>query len=127
NDRWRGRFQVTRLGRYEYTVTAWVDRFLTWQHDCHRREDPADIETALKSGAIILRDCAGRASGEDAARLERLAQALVGGAELAERRLLGDSAEVEEAARGYPDRSHAARHEPALPLVVEPVLARFST
>ncbi len=127
NDRWRGHFKVTQLGRYEYTVTAWVDRFLTWQHDFHRREDPADIETALESGAIILRDCASRASGDDATRLGRLAQSLVSGADLAERRALGDSAEVAQAAHGYPDRSHAARQEPVLPLVVEPVLARFST
>ncbi|HMP01401.1 MAG TPA: DUF3416 domain-containing protein, partial [Gemmatales bacterium] len=33
NDRWRGEFQVTSLGYYEYTVIAWVDHFLSWRHD----------------------------------------------------------------------------------------------
>ena len=27
NDRWRGSFTVEQLGRYEYGVLAWVDRF----------------------------------------------------------------------------------------------------
>ena len=31
NDRWRGSFAVTELGRYHYTVLAWVDRFRSWK------------------------------------------------------------------------------------------------
>jgi starch synthase (maltosyl-transferring) len=31
NDRWQGRFVVTEMGRYYYTVTAWVDPFKSWQ------------------------------------------------------------------------------------------------
>ncbi len=31
NDRYTARFQVTELGRYEYTVEAWVDPFATWR------------------------------------------------------------------------------------------------
>src|SRR5690242_5805618 len=30
NDRWTGRFSVTALGVYEYTLQAWVDRFASW-------------------------------------------------------------------------------------------------
>src|SRR5580693_4361796 len=29
NDRWRGEFSVEMLGRYQYTVEGWVDRFQT--------------------------------------------------------------------------------------------------
>ena len=31
NDRWWAAFTVDRVGTWEYTVVAWVDRFLTWQ------------------------------------------------------------------------------------------------
>src|SRR5438270_11436948 len=31
NDRWRAEFAVDRLGRYKYTVAAWVDPFKTWR------------------------------------------------------------------------------------------------
>src|SRR5829696_1502555 len=30
NDRWTGRFTVSALGRFEYTIEAWVDRFASW-------------------------------------------------------------------------------------------------
>ena len=33
NDRWAARFAVDTLGRYEYTVQAWVDRFASWRRD----------------------------------------------------------------------------------------------
>src|SRR5262245_43247883 len=33
NDRWRASFEVTRLGTYLYTITAWVDHFASWRRD----------------------------------------------------------------------------------------------
>src|SRR5260370_32134653 len=30
NDRWRGEFHVSKLGRYQYSVDGWIDRFRTW-------------------------------------------------------------------------------------------------
>ena len=33
NDRWRGSFTVTELGRYLYTIRGWMDRFGTWRRD----------------------------------------------------------------------------------------------
>ncbi|MFH1494625.1 MAG: maltotransferase domain-containing protein, partial [Pseudomonadota bacterium] len=43
NDRWQASFHVAALGRHEYTVVAWVDRFLTWRHDLSRRNEADDI------------------------------------------------------------------------------------
>src|SRR4051794_8866966 len=37
NDRWRGEFTVTQLGRWIYTVVAWVDPFKTWRRDLRKR------------------------------------------------------------------------------------------
>src|SRR5438093_822878 len=39
NDRWRGRFTVTELGAYRYTVRAWVDRFGSWRRDFEKKVD----------------------------------------------------------------------------------------
>lgn len=50
NDHWRGTFQVHDLGRYLYTVTAWVDHFASWRHDLIRRTEPDDIDVALMLG-----------------------------------------------------------------------------
>ena len=54
NDRWRGEFTVTEIGRYRYTLTAWVDHFLSWRHDFVRRTDPDDIAMALLAGAELI-------------------------------------------------------------------------
>src|ERR1700761_4295812 len=39
NDRWRGSFPVSKMGRYVYTVAGAVDRFETWQSDLKKRID----------------------------------------------------------------------------------------
>ena len=49
NDRWRGEFTAARIGRYRYTVTGWIDHFLSWQSEFARRVDPADIASAASA------------------------------------------------------------------------------
>ncbi len=31
NDRWRGEFTLSEIGRYRYTLRAWVDPFRSWR------------------------------------------------------------------------------------------------
>src|SRR5258705_8648736 len=54
NDRWRGGFVATTPGSYRYTVTAWVDGFLSWQHDFARRVDADDLRIAARAGANLV-------------------------------------------------------------------------
>src|SRR2546430_17619830 len=37
NDRWRGEFPVTELGRYVFTIEAWWDHFETWGRQLAKR------------------------------------------------------------------------------------------
>ena len=77
NDRWRGEFPVERLGRYRYTVTAWIDHFLSWRHDFKRRVDPPDIASAALVGSKAHRRSGeSRSRGADAQRLARVGQAV---------------------------------------------------
>ena len=64
NDRWRGEFTVGEIGRYRYTVTAWVDPFLSWRHDFERRVDADDLRVAAQVGSELVANAAGRARGE---------------------------------------------------------------
>jgi len=124
NDRWRASFRVDALGRYRYTVVAWVDHFLTWRKDLARRDDPADIIIALKVGAGLLRAAADRARGTDARRLHEAATAL-DSAEAAGTGLeLALDEELALVAARYPDRCFETRYERELEVVVDPVLAR---
>ena len=37
NDRWTGEFTVSELGRYSFTIHAWVDHWITWRKDLQKR------------------------------------------------------------------------------------------
>ena len=52
NDRWRGVFAVTKVGRYHYTLQARIDRFISWRRDLTKRiEAGQDITVELLIGA----------------------------------------------------------------------------
>src|SRR5438105_5973642 len=66
NDRWGGRFTVTELGTYRYTVRGWVDRFASWRRDVEKKIDAgADEPADLLIGAEIVERAANRAKGAD--------------------------------------------------------------
>jgi starch synthase (maltosyl-transferring) len=48
NDRWRGEFPATELGRYQYTVEGWIDRFGTWRSALVKR---------INSGQDVRSEC----------------------------------------------------------------------
>ncbi|MFZ5539708.1 MAG: alpha-1,4-glucan--maltose-1-phosphate maltosyltransferase [Pseudomonadota bacterium] len=131
NDRWRGSFRLDAVGRYRYTVCAWVDHFLSWQHDLARRVDIDDIRLALRSGAQLVAGAASRTNdGGERERLQRwadeLARAAAGANDAhALKRVALDPALSALAAR-HPDLQFAAWHARELPLVVDRERARFS-
>ena len=55
NDRWHGSFATTELGRWQYTVTAWIDRWASWQWELKRKLDAGqtDLTSELIEGAAL--------------------------------------------------------------------------
>jgi starch synthase (maltosyl-transferring) len=127
NDRWRGSFAVTGIGRYRYTVTAWVDQFLSWRHDLARRVDAEDILVAALVGAELAAETATRAAGADRERLTEWAKQLRAGGEANALKSLGLDESLAEIANRYPDRRLATTFPTELPLVVDRERARYST
>lgn len=127
NDRWRGTFEVTELGRYEYTIRARVDHFQSWRHDFQRRIEPQDIALALHSGAALVSEAAQRAGGSDAARLHAWAEQLRDESNLETRRNRALDEELAELMAHYPDRRQDSEYDKVLAVVVDPPRARFST
>jgi starch synthase (maltosyl-transferring) len=126
NDQWRASFSVSELGRHEYTVTAWVDRFFTWQHDLARRSDPKDIAVAMLVGADLVREAAKRARGAAGARLKEFAEALGKAVTPESGKQIGADRELTELMARHGERRFAISYERSLEVVVEPVRARFS-
>jgi starch synthase (maltosyl-transferring) len=127
NDCWRGSFAVDRLGRYVYTVTAWVDPFLSWRRDFARREDPEDLRIAALVGADLIEAAAARAPQAERVRLAAWAERLRAERDVATIRASALDIPLGELVAAYPDRSFAHTFPAELPLVVDRERARFST
>lgn len=127
NDRWRGSFAAAAVGRYQYTVSAWVDHFLSWRHDFARRIEGEDLRVAARVGAGLIEEAAARANDEDATRLNGWAARLRAVLDPQALKTLGLDEELALLARRYPDRRLAATCPVEHPLVVERERARFST
>ncbi|MES2564562.1 MAG: alpha-1,4-glucan--maltose-1-phosphate maltosyltransferase [Pseudomonadota bacterium] len=127
NDRWRASFALERLGRYRYTVAAWVDHFVSWRAEFKRRVDPADIALAALVGSKLIAEAANRAIQEDAQKLRAWSKQLIATKDTAAiQRCVLDEDMAAIAAR-YPDRRHASSATNEISIVVDRKRARFSS
>jgi len=55
-DRWRGVFEPTALGRWQFVVEAWVDRAASWRNELERKVEAGqeDLVGELSEGAALL-------------------------------------------------------------------------
>ena len=129
NDLWTAQFVVTDLGEYEYTVTAWVDRFATWVRDLRKRVAAGqDVSIDLLIGAGLLEEAAPTASRGDRRLLEGWAASLgrTDKEGLSERVKLALDGKVAEAMFRNRDVALATTYEKVLKVVVDREKARFS-
>ena len=129
NDRYRGTFTVTTMGRWQYTIEGWVDAFATWQRGTRRKvEAGQDVHVEMLEGAALLAAAAKRAAEPVLQRSLSEAAALMGdkSAPMERRLALGLAPEIAATAARAPDRSHASRYLRVLEVVVDPPRARFS-
>ena len=129
NDRWRGSFRVTELGRYRYTLIAWVDHFKTWRRDLAKKvEAGQDVLVDLLVGARLIEEAGRRASKEEGQILRKWAEDLCADAEPQSARIrLALSNEVAALMEKHPDRRFATTYEKELAVIVDREKARFSS
>ncbi|HMJ61058.1 MAG TPA: maltotransferase domain-containing protein, partial [Bryobacteraceae bacterium] len=134
NDRWAGEFTVQQLGRYRFTIHAWVDHWETWRHDLLKRiEAKSETPVDYLIGANLIEEAATRAAGQDADWLRKQALALRAEQPTAQRaeqtmdsrRRLATDASLDDMIGRYPDRRFAGEADRELVIVVDPVRARF--
>jgi starch synthase (maltosyl-transferring) len=130
NDRWRAEFVVVGIGRYRYTIEAWVDRFQTWRRDLARRVKAGqDVAVDLLIGAGLVEEASRRASGADAGTLRDQGAALRADrpSDPSGRIRLALADDLALLVARYPDRRFATTYGKELQVVVDRELARFST
>ena len=128
NDRFEARFAVQQVGRYEFTVMAYVDHIETWRRDLTKKLNAGqDIEIDLMRGALLANTLSGRAADLDSRRLNEWAHAITDTSrDLEQRYALAQSEGLRELARKHPD-PNLVRREPALSVEVDRERARYST
>jgi starch synthase (maltosyl-transferring) len=128
DDRWRGEFRVTELGRCWYTIQAWVDHFETWRQQLlqkHRAGQKLTVD--LLAGAALVEAAGRRASAPDDDALAQFARALRNRKGGDGRIALLQEGELSSIMARYPDRRLATWYERELLVVVDREKARFST
>ncbi len=126
NDRYRAYFTVAEMGRYRYTLQAWVDRFNSWRHGFEKKvEAKHDVSVDLLAGAGIVGKASERATGSDKKALAVYGNAL--GSKAKDRVEQALSEELGHLMGEYQDRKWAATYERELTVMVERERARFST
>jgi len=127
NDRWRGEFSVVKLGRYQYTVEGWIDRFQTWRRDLEKRiAAKQDVSVDLLIGAGLIEAAAGRAHGEDAEVLVDWAKRLRGSKQDESQKSLALDTDLLKLVQLYPERELASRYGKQLTVIVDREKAGFS-
>jgi starch synthase (maltosyl-transferring) len=127
--RWGGWFELDAIGRWEYTIEAWWDRFGTWRDELERKAGAGqpDLDGELSEGALLIEEALKAAT---AARDKRVLSRALGA--------LNDSArdrsakletaldlELEEIVERIQPRHGTTELEPPLVIDVDRLLARF--
>ncbi|HSJ09706.1 MAG TPA: alpha-1,4-glucan--maltose-1-phosphate maltosyltransferase [Longimicrobiales bacterium] len=128
NDRWRGRFTADRLGRFRYTLEAWLDPWKGWRRDMEKRLAAyQDVSVDLVIGGRLVQEAAQRAGSRGGRVLASHARVILDeGTDITERIRVAMGTDLDEAMSRHPDLESATRHERVLDVVVEPERAVFS-
>jgi starch synthase (maltosyl-transferring) len=148
NDEWTADFTVTALGTHQYTVEAWVDRFLTWRRELDIKVRAGfDVSTELMEGAALVTAAAERAASagrrratkgatrsrhktsdaanDDHDHLREAASVLGGEGEMHVRASAGLDDRLLDLMSTHADRSLASSYPRVLEVLVERERARF--
>jgi starch synthase (maltosyl-transferring) len=127
NDRWEASFAVDALGRYEYTVEGWVDRFETWRHELSKKVGAGqDVSMELREGAALIAETIARVpQGAVDPRVEDILRTLDDPDEAGPSVAVALSEDLAAFMAAHPDRSRTTRFGRVLQVIVERERARF--
>lgn len=129
NDRWRGSFIAGEKGNYIFTITAWVDPFLTWRADLKKRVNAKQKDLALNLliGSKMIFGASQRASPPDSQKITGWLATLNSNAvSLSKKARLALSDGVSRLMEKYSDRPLAVTYPKKLVVAAEREKAGFS-
>jgi starch synthase (maltosyl-transferring) len=77
NDRWAASFTPERLGRHEFTVVAWRDRFATWRNEMSKKVKAGiDVSVEAREGKMLIAETLAAVGNREHSALSALAASL---------------------------------------------------
>lgn len=130
NDNWHGEFAVTSIGRWEYTIEAYTERYLSWVDEVTKKSVPgANLKSELLEGLAILKQPAVGAKGEARARIEGIIASMESALASGDWHGavdIGLGSEMRKLMATHPDRSEGYELAPALTIMVNRPITRFA-
>jgi len=123
NDSWTASFIVQEIGRYEYTVEAWIDRFGSWLKGLVAKADAdQDVASELLEGAALVQSAAA-----DHQQLIAIADLLRSDRPQRDRVAAVRDPTLGAMMRARADRTGSTTYAPILEVTVDPERARFGS
>ncbi len=130
NDRWYGDFTVGAIGRWEYTIEAYAEHYLSWVDEISKKNVPgADLNSELLEGLQIIKASAALAAPAERTRINGLLAAMESALAVGEQQGaidLGVGAVMRSLMASCPDRSEGYELSPALTIMVNRPVTRFA-
>ena len=131
NDRWQGEFTVTAVGRWEYTIEGYAERYLSWVDEITKKNvGGATLSSELLEGLVILKKSAAAAAGGDRTRMNSIIAAMESALAAGEQQGaidMGIGTVMRSMMARYPDRSEGYELAPALKIMVNRPITRFAS
>jgi starch synthase (maltosyl-transferring) len=130
-DTWEGSFPVDALGRWQWSIEVWIDRFASWREELRRKVQGGqhDLAGELSEGVVLLEAAVERAKSSSDKRLIRHAITTLADPDTPEEAKHDAALGIELAAavERCPDRSESATLEQPYEVDVDRVRARFGS
>jgi starch synthase (maltosyl-transferring) len=127
NDEWAGEFTLDKQGEYTYTVEAWVDYPLTWQHNIERKiADGQQVNIELLDGIQYLEAILKR-NKPDAVYIKELIEAFQDSSKYNFAIQEAQSKRLHDVFHSNPSKEFATTYDKELPLYVDRKKGLFST
>lgn len=128
NDRWKGSFVLDKQGPWSYTISGWVDTFLTWQKDLRKRlHEKQDISQEILIGVEIIESARSLANEEEANILNGWCRSILNEDDPLRAARIALSSELSSQMSQYVEEDRVSFAERKLSLEVEREKAGFST
>ncbi|MBS1658831.1 MAG: alpha-1,4-glucan--maltose-1-phosphate maltosyltransferase [Bacteroidetes bacterium] len=126
-ERWKGSFEITKQGTYIYTIEAWLDHALSWQHTLKSRlagKEKLDVE--LLHGVKFFQKIKTKAAAKEKKSIEDIIELFKDKKRYDEAVKMALSTEAEQWIKKYPDTGIFTRYK-ELSVWVDRKKAAFST